>query len=123
MSTWTDKTLIRGIKAYASNGDEIEDAYALRDSDGDYRTPERRLLRDKSGPIAAGEEVTAVPTSALKRLQDAFRGAAGGSSGLPGDKLAAILEITSYLPVDKPGPARPRLASPRLGRRVIEDGE
>jgi hypothetical protein len=104
MSTWTDKTLIRGIKAYASNGDEIEDAYALRDSDGDYRTPERRLLRDKSGPIAAGEEVTAVPTSALKRLQDAFRGAAGGSSGLPGDKLAAILEITSYLPVDKPGP-------------------
>ena len=110
-------------QAYASNGDEIEDAHALRDSDGDYRTPERRLLRDKSGPIAAWEEVTAVPTSALKRLQDAFRGAAGGSSGLHGDKLAAILEITSYLPVDKPGPLDQAVADAKntSAQGILED--
>ena len=104
MSTWPDKTLIRIIKAYASNGDEIEDAYALRDSDGDYRSPDRWLIRNDGGSIDAWVEVTAVPTSALQRLQDAFRGVAGGSSGLPEDRLAAILEITSYLPVDKPSP-------------------
>ena len=39
-----------------------------------------------------------------RALQAAFRGAAGGSSGLPEDKLAAILEITYYLPVDRPDP-------------------
>nr|WP_297994546.1 hypothetical protein [uncultured Actinomyces sp.] len=104
MSTWPDKTLIRIIEAYAPNGDEIEDTYALRDSDGDYMSPDRWLMRNDSGSIDAWEEVTAVPTSALKRLQDAFRGVAGGSSGLLEDKLAAILEITSYLPVDKPSP-------------------
>lgn len=101
MSNWPDKPLIRIVRGYAFGGRHICNEYALRTADCDYLIDGERLESptgvDSGDRIDEWEEVTAVPTAALKRLQDAFRGI---------DVIKSLeqplLEVLSYLPADKP---------------------
>lgn len=101
MSNWPDKPLIRIVRGYAFGGRHICNEYALRTADGDYLIDGERLESptgvDSGDRIDEWEEVTAVPTAALKRLQDAFRGIDVIKSLEP-----PLLEVLSYLPADKP---------------------
>lgn len=105
MTNWPTAPLIRINGAHTVNGAEIENSIALRDRDGDYRIAERWLLHDKGDRIAAWEEVTPVPTAALKRLQNAFRGVDVIHSLEP-----PLLEVLSHLPADNPSPLDRALA-------------
>ena len=100
MSTWPDKPLIRIIDGHQARSWEVAGVLAFRSLDGDYYIPGRGRLSPGGGDrIDEWEEVTAVPTAALKRLQDAFRGI---------DVIEALepplLEVLSYLSSDKPSP-------------------
>lgn len=101
MSNWPDKPLIRIVRGYAFGGRHICNEYALRTADGDYLIDGERLESptgvDSGDRIDEWKEVTAVPTAALKRLQDAFRGIDVIKSLEP-----PLLEVLSYLPADKP---------------------
>lgn len=101
MSNWPDKPLIRIVRGYAFGGRHICNEYALRTADGDYLIDGERLESptgvDSGDRIDEWEEVTAVPTAALKRLQGAFRGIDVIKSLEP-----PLLEVLSYLPADKP---------------------
>lgn len=60
----------------------------------------RSVLPNFNGDrIDAWEEATAVPTSTLKRLRDVFMGA-----DLDNRRFAALQEVLSCLPADKPSP-------------------
>lgn len=100
-NNWPDKLLIRIVRGYAFGGRHICNEYALRTADGDYLIDGERLESptgvDSGDRIDEWEEVTAVPTAALKHLQDAFRGVDMVSS-----LVAAVQDVTSHLPADKP---------------------
>lgn len=98
MTNWPDKPLIRIIKGYDS-GKLREDLIAFKCKDGNsYRGDNCHIVRGyPRDSIDAWEEVTAVPTAALKRLRDAFRGIYVIESLEP-----PLLEVLSYLPADKP---------------------
>lgn len=102
MTNWPDKPLIRVIRGKV-DGDEITDELAIHRGNGEYI-----LFAEKhwhwtvaanccDDSIDKWEEVTDVPTAALKRLQDAFRGVDMVSS-----LVAAVQDVTSHLPADKP---------------------
>lgn len=94
---WPVGPIIRVRRATAFGGRHIRDAYAIRDAGGDYLVDGVTLLRDAGDRIYEWEEVTAVPTAALKRLRDVFLGVE-----LPLTQFAAIQQVVSYLPADKP---------------------
>jgi hypothetical protein len=96
MTDWPTEPLIYIKKGRIAGDVEIENSAAIRDRDGDYRTADRWLL-NADDSIDEWEEVTAVPTAALKHLQDTFRGVAMGMT-----LVQAVQEVTSYLPADKP---------------------
>ncbi len=96
-NNWPTAPLIRVISARTSSGKEIRSTYALRYRDGDYRLAGRWLTRDDS--LDEWEEVTAVPTAALKHLRHVFLGVE-----LPLTQFAAIQQVVSHLPADKPSP-------------------
>lgn len=97
-NNWPTAPLIRIVRGYDVRTGELEGEYAVRDSDGDYYTPNiGTLIKDSNDRIDEWEEVTAIPTAALKRLQDAFRGVDMVSS-----LVAAVQDVTSHLPADKP---------------------
>jgi hypothetical protein len=96
MTDWPTKPLIYIRKGRTSNGVEVKNSIALRDPDGDYRVTDRWLI-GADDSIDEWKEVTAVPTAALKHLQDAFCGVAMGIT-----LVGAPQEVTSYLPPDKP---------------------
>lgn len=100
MTNWPDKPLIRIIKGYDS-GRLREDVIAFRYGGGsNYRGPDCCIIKDNlRDRIDEWEEVTAVPTAALKRLQGAFRGIDVIESLEP-----PLLEALSHLPADKPSP-------------------
>jgi hypothetical protein len=98
-NNWPVGPIIRVRRATAFGGRHIRDAYAIRDAGGDYLVDGATLLRDAGDSIDAWEEVTAVPTAALKRLQDAFRGIDVIESLEP-----PLLEVLSCLTADKPSP-------------------
>lgn len=97
-SNWPDKPIIRIIKGYDS-GRLRENVLAFRYGGGsNYRGPSCLIVQDNLGDsIDAWEEVTAVPTAALKRLQNAFRGIDVIESLEP-----PLLEVLSHLPANKP---------------------
>lgn len=99
MSDWPNKPLIRIIKG-SIRGTPIDGKIAVRTPSGGYGIDTHFLLRGCFGVhIDDWEEVTAVPTAALKRLQDAFRGVdVIESPELP------LLEVLSCLSADKPSP-------------------
>lgn len=94
---WPVGPIIRVLRATAFGGRHIRDTYAIRDAGGDYLVDGETLLRDAGDRIDEWEEVTAVPTAALKRLQDAFRGVDVIKSLEP-----PLLEVLSHLPADEP---------------------
>lgn len=108
MTKWPDKPLIlikKGMKSRLEVRDTVavatdidckgEDYYLLNGS----RAGCTILRSCSTDDIDAWEEVTAVPTAALKRLQDAFRGIYVIESLEP-----PLLEVLSYLSTNKPSP-------------------
>ena len=98
MSNWPTVPLIRIIKGYDS-GRLKEGVIAFRYGGGsNYRGPDCCIIKDNiRDRIDEWEEVTAVPTAALKRLRDAFRGIDVIKSLEP-----PLLEVLACLPADKP---------------------
>lgn len=98
-NNWPTAPLIRVIRG-RDLGELKENMIAARiDDSGNYMGARcvfaREVDRDS---IDEWEDVTTVPTAALKRLQDAFRGVDMVSS-----LVAAVQDVTSHLPADKPG--------------------
>lgn len=97
MTNWPDKPLIRIIRGEI-NGKPIVNKIATRTEGGNFAIANRLCVNNHDGDsISEWEEVTAVPTAALKRLQDEFRGVDVIKSLEP-----PLLEVLSYLPADKP---------------------
>lgn len=94
---WPVGPIIRVRRATAFGGFHIRDAYAIRDAGGDYLVDGEALLRDAGDRIYEWEEVTPVPTAALKRLRDE-RGRETSLHNL----RAAIDDVLESLPADKP---------------------
>ena len=119
MANWPDKSLIRIIKGYDS-GKLREDIIAFKCKGGNsYRGDNCHIVRGyPRDSIDAWEEVTAVPTAALKRLQDAFRGIYVIESLEP-----PLLEVLSYLSANKPSALdrAAALARELKGPRVTPD--
>lgn len=97
MTNWPDKPLIRIIRGEI-NGKPIVNKIATITEWGNFAIANRLCVNNHDGDsISEWEEVTAVPTAALKRLQDEFRGVDVIKSLEP-----PLLEVLSYLPADKP---------------------
>ena len=98
MTNWPTAPLIRIIKGYDS-GKLRENVIAFKCKDGNsYRGDNCHIVRGyPRDSIAEWEEVTAVPTAALKHLRDVFLGVE-----LPLTQFAAIQQVVSHLPADKP---------------------
>ena len=96
-SNWPDKPLIRIILGNIGYKD-VSGGLALMTPAGNYRTGKANgIANDRDDHIDEWEEITAVPTAALKRLQDEFRGVDVIESLKP-----PLLEVLSHLPADKP---------------------
>lgn len=96
-SNWPDKPLIRIIRGNIGYKD-VSGGLALMTPTGNYRTGKANgIANDRDDHIDEWEEITAVPTAALKRLQNAFRGVDVIKSLEP-----PLLEVLSHLPADKP---------------------
>ena len=99
MTNWPDKPLIRVIRG-RDLAEIVEDAIAIRVSNGNYLSANNSFhLTASSDSIDEWEEVSPIPTAALKRLQQEFRGVNVIRSLEP-----PLLEVLSYLPADKPSP-------------------
>lgn len=104
MTNWPDKPLIRIVRGREYD-EPVSDVLAARSGDDEYllatgpRAGNSILHKASSDDIDEWEEVTAVPTAALKRLQGAFRGVDVIDSLEP-----PLLEVLSCLPADKPSP-------------------
>lgn len=99
MTNWPTAPLIRIIRGEIS-GKPIANKIAAKTERGNFAVANRLCVNNYDGDsIDEWEEVTAVPTAALKRLQDAFRGIYVIESLEP-----PLLEVLSYLPADKPSP-------------------
>lgn len=99
MTDWPTAPLIcikRGLKIQ----EEIRDELAIRNTNGSYMTQKHTLYSTGAyNVIDEWEDVTPVPTAALKHLRDVFLGVE-----LPLTQFAAIQQVTSRLPADKPTP-------------------
>lgn len=102
-NNWPTAPLIRVVRGREYD-EPVRDVLATRSRDDEYllatgpRAGNSILRKASSDDIDEWEEVAAVPTAALKRLQDAFRGVDMTSA-----LVAALQEVTSHLPADKPG--------------------
>lgn len=98
-SNWPVAPLIR-IKRGLKIQEEIRDELAIRNTNGSYMTQKHTLYSTGAyNVIDEWEDVTPVPTAALKHLRDVFLGVE-----LPLAQFAAIQQVTSHLPADKPSP-------------------
>lgn len=99
MTNWPTAPLIR-IKRGLKIEDDIVDEVAIQGAQGNYLTRNHVLYSTGVyNEINEWEEITPVPTAALKRLQDAFRGIDVIESLEP-----PLLEVLSHLPASKPNP-------------------
>lgn len=97
MTDWPDKPLIRIIRGEMS-GKPITNKIAARTENGNFAIANRLCVNNFDGDsIDAWEEVTPVPTATLKHLRDVFLGVE-----LPLMQFAAIQQVVSHLPADKP---------------------
>lgn len=103
MSNWPTVPLIRIIKGYDS-GRLKEGVIAFRHGGGsNYRGPDCCIIKDNiRDRIDEWEEVTAVPTAALRDLLEAWRGAGGDNLNWLRNIEDAMDPILSCLPADKP---------------------
>ena len=109
MKAWPKSQLIKIIRARRNYYGPIDSGYAFRCPNGAYLlltddADEGYLIQRRGDCIYEWEDVAAVPTASLKRLQDVFQGASRSSAGLSERQLAAVLEVTSNLPADKHSP-------------------
>lgn len=105
MSTWPDKPLIRIIDGHQARSWEVAGVLAFRSLDGDYYIPGRGRLSPGGGDrIDEWEEVTAVPTAALRDLLEAWQGTGGENLKWLRNVEDAMDPVLSCLPADKPGP-------------------
>ena len=104
MSNWPTVPLIRIIKGYDS-GRLKEDVIAFRYGGGsNYRGPDCCIIKDNiRDRIDEWEEVTAVPTSALRDLLEAWRGTGGENLKWLRNVEDAMDPVLSCLPADEPG--------------------
>ena len=116
MTNWPNKPLIR-IKRGLKIQEEIRDELAIRNTNGSYMTQKYNLYSTGAyNVIDEWEEVTPVPTAALKRLQGAFRGIDVIES-----LESPLLEVLSHLPADKPSaPDRAVTRVKDAGGRMID---
>lgn len=119
MTDWPTAPLIKVVRG-RDLGELKENMIAARiDDTGNYIGARcvfaREVDRDS---IDEWEEVTAVPTAALKRLQDAFRGVDMTSA-----LIAALQGVTSHLPADRPSPLDQAVTDAKnIGARgILED--
>ena len=99
MTDWPTAPLIRIIRGEIS-GKPITNKIAAKTEKGNFAVANRLCVNNYDGDsIDAWEEVTAVPTAALKHLRDVFLGAE-----LPLTQFAAIQQVFSHLPANKPSP-------------------
>ena len=118
MTNWPTAPLIRIIKG-SIHGSPIDGKFAVRAPSGGYGIDTHFLPQGYFGVrIDKWEDMTPVPTAALKRLQDTFRGIDVIESLEP-----PLLEVLSYLPGDKPSPLdrAAALARELKGPRVTPD--
>ena len=126
MLTWPDKPLIRIIRG-REYGEPIDGSLAVReDPGGEYLLVSGPRAKNTVDPactrtdsIDDWEEVTAVPSAALKRLRDEFRGAP-----ISERRLAVLLEVTSSLKQPAPSPlgqAVARVSNLLEGPRTLLD--
>ena len=123
MTNWPDKPLIRVVRGREYD-EPVRDVLATRTGDDEYllatgpRAGRSILRKASSDDIDEWEEVTAVPTAALKRLQDAFRGVDMTSA-----LVAALQAVTSHLPADKPSALDQAVTNAKnIGARgILED--
>lgn len=101
MTNWPTASLIYVNRARTRSGAEIENDYALRDPDGDYRVADRWLMCHEGDSIDAWEEVTAVPTAHLEELKAAWKGFGMYDPDDSQRVTDAITTILSYLPANK----------------------
>ena len=96
MTDWPDKELIRITKG-SMYGTPIDGKIAVRSPHGGYGIDKYFLPKgNPAAHIDEWEEITPVPTAALKRLQETFRGIDVIESLEP-----PLLEVLSYLPANK----------------------
>lgn len=96
-SNWPVAPLIR-IKRGLKIQEEIRDELAIRNTNGSYMTQKHTLYSTGAyNVIDEWEDVTPVPTAALKHLRNVFLGVE-----LPLTQFAAIQQVVSHLSADKP---------------------
>lgn len=99
MTNWPTAPLIRIIRGEIS-GKPITNKIAARTEKGNFAIANRLCVNNYDGDsIDEWEEVTAVPTAALKHLRHVFLGVE-----LPLTQFAAIQQVVSHLTADKPSP-------------------
>lgn len=97
MTNWPTVPLIRIIQGTV-NGEPIANEIARKTKGGNFSFANRLCVKDYEGDeISEWEDVTAVPTAALKRLRDE-RGRETSLHNL----RAAIDDVLESLPADKP---------------------
>ena len=102
MTNWPTAPLIRIIKG-KSEGKAISAQIAVRTEGGNYTIGNRICLKDYSHDrINEWEEVTAVPTAALRDLLEAWRGTGGENLKWLRNVEDAMDPVLSCLPADKP---------------------
>ena len=96
-NNWPTAPLIRIIRG-EMNGKPITNKIAARTEKGNFVIANLLCVNNYDGDrIDDWEEVTPVPTAALKYLRDVFLGVE-----LPLTQFAAIQQVVSHLPADKP---------------------
>lgn len=104
MTNWPTAPLIRIIDGHQARSWEAAGVLAFRALDGDYYIPGRGRLSAGDDRIDEWEEATAVPTAALRGLQEAWIGTGGDNLNWLRNVEDAMDPILSCLPADKPGP-------------------
>ena len=98
-NNWPTAPLIRIIRGEMS-GKPITNKIAARTEKGNFAIANRLCVNNYDGDsIDEWEEVTPVPTAALKHLRHVFLGVE-----LPLTQFAAIQQVVSHLSADKPSP-------------------
>lgn len=108
MTNWPDKPLIRVVRGREYD-EPVRDVLATRSRDDEYllatgpRAGNSISRKASSDDIDDWEEVTAVPTSALRDLLEAWRGTGGENLKWLRNVEDAMDPVLSCLPDDEPG--------------------
>lgn len=107
MTNWPDKPLIRVVRGREYD-EPVRDVLATRSRDDEYllatgpRAGNSLSREASSDDIDDWEEVTAVPTAALRDLLEAWRGTGGENLKWLRNVEDAMDPVLSCLPADKP---------------------